>query len=214
MNFVDFYYKKDKRKLVEDNNRKSVFTFGRFNPPTKGHLKLMQKVHTFANKVGADPYIFTSQSTDGGLPGKKNKGRNPLDWHTKNQFIRKLVPWANIPDAAEIKTPFQIIPYLVEKGYSHVYFVVGSDRVEEFEKRWIPYASESFQEVKIVSAGQRDPDAEGVSGMSGTKAREAAYSGDIAKFRVATGWDGDISYKLMNAVRERLPAPRLENNVN
>lgn len=168
-------------------------------------MKLMQKVHDVANKVGGDPYIFTSQSTDGGLPGRKNKGKNPLDWTTKNNFIRKLVPWANIPNAVEVKTPFQVITYLQEKGYSHVIFVAGSDRVPEFEKRWLPYANEAFQEAQVISAGQRDPDAEGVSGMSGTKAREAAQSGDFAKFRVATGWDGSTAEQLMNAVRTRLP---------
>lgn len=204
MSFRDYYYKEPTR-IFEGNGKTAVFTFGRLNPPTAGHMKLMQKVHTTANKVGGDAYIFTSQSTDGGLPGKKNKGKNPLDWQTKNAFIKKLVPWANIPNAPEVKTPFQIIPYLEEKGYENVIFVAGSDRVPEFEKRWKPYADEHFNNVEVISAGQRDPDAEGAAGMSGTRARVAAKSGDIAKFRAATGWDGNAAMELMNAVRERLP---------
>lgn len=204
MSFKDFY-NKPPRKITEAEGKTAVFTFGRLNPPTAGHMKLMQKVHDVANKVGGDPYIFTSQSSDGGLPGKKNKGRNPLDWHTKNAFIRKLVPWASIPEAVEVKTPFQVMGYLADKGYTNVIFIAGSDRVPEFEKRWLPYAKEYFDNAEVVSAGQRDPDAEGVSGMSGSKAREAAMTGDTAKFRVATGWNGPVADQLMMAVKERLP---------
>jgi hypothetical protein len=206
MTFKDYYYRKPRsNKLDEGSNRTAVFTFGRLNPPTAGHMKLMQKVHTVANKVGGDPYIFTSQTTDGGLPGKKNKGRNPLDWQTKNDFIRKLVPWANIPNAVEVKNPFQVMGYLGNKGYDNIIFVAGSDRVPEFEKRWLPYARENFKDASVISAGQRDPDAEGAAGMSGTRARQAAKTGDMAKFKVATGWDGNVAGALMNAVRDRLP---------
>lgn len=165
----------------------------------------MKSVHDVANKVGGDPFIFTSQTTDGGLPGKKNKGRNPLDWKTKNAFMRRLVPWAHIPDAQEVKTPFQVMGYLAEKGYNKIIFVAGSDRVPEYEKRWLPYAQEHFAEASVVSAGQRDPDAEGATGMSGTRAREAAATGDLAKFRASTGWEGELSAQLMNAVKGRLP---------
>lgn len=95
--------------------------------------------------------------------------------------------------------------YLAEKGYNKIIFVAGSDRVPEYEKRWLPYAQEHFAEASVVSAGQRDPDAEGATGMSGTRAREAAATGDLAKFRASTGWEGELSAQLMNAVKGRLP---------
>lgn len=204
MSFNNYFYHKS-LPMVESNGKTAVFCFGRYQPPTKGHLRLMQKVHALAEEVGGDAYVFTSQTTDGNLSGKKNKGRNPLDWNTKNRFIKKLIPWGNISEAAEIKNPFNVINYFKNKGYDKVIFVAGSDRVSEFEERWIPYAKEQFNESKVISAGQRDPDSSGINGINGTKARHSAKEDNFAKFKIATGWDGEIAEDLMNAIKEKLP---------
>ena len=116
--------------------------------------------------------------------------------------MKEVFPHANIMKVPEIKTPHDVLEYFDKRGFTEVIFVVGSDRVDEFEKRWKPYAMEIFENAEIVSAGSRDPDAEGVSGMSATKARQAAVENSIGAFRAATGWTGDIAKKMLMAVRE------------
>ena len=185
-----------------DNDAKTkiaVFTFGRFSPPTKGHLKLIDKTIDTAKEKGGKHFIFPSQTVDKKKDPEKSK--NPLDWNTKVKFMKEVFPHANIVKNSEIKTPHHVIEYLEGKGFTDVYFVVGSDRVPEFETRWLPYANEIFRTVGIISAGARDPDAEGVSGMSATKARDAAKENDVGKFRAATGWTGDVVTTMMRAVR-------------
>lgn len=187
--FVNKPKPKKKKKRV-------VFTFGRMNPPTKGHMKLIDKTMHEAGKD--DHVIFLSQVQD--------KKKNPLDWKTKVAFLKRVVPNIQIANAPEAKSPFQAIDWLEKHGYTDVTFVVGSDRMEEFERRLTPYAKELFDSFNIVNAGQRDPDAEGVSAMSGTKARESALDGDEGKFRAATGWDKDDAVWLLRAVRKGMEA--------
>ncbi len=173
----------------------AVFTFGRFNPPTGGHEKMINAVNEVAKNRGGTPFIFPSTTHD----AKKN----PLPHDVKVQFMSKLFPGSNVVNEPSIKNPFQASGYLNSNGFTDLVMVVGSDRVEEFRNRF-NRATEYFDSFEIVSAGERDPDAEGVSGMSGTKAREAAISGDIGKFRAATGWDGELASLLMKAVRDGL----------
>lgn len=203
MNFQNYINLTEREDI--GSGKIAVFSFGRFQPPTKGHMKLIQKVNETANKVKGDPFICVSQTTDGGISGPKNKGKNPLDWKTKIEFIKKMMPSVNIIDDISLKTPFQVSEWLSSQGYSECIFVVGNDRVEEFKNRWLPYANKDFQKAEVVSAGQRDPDSDKVMGMSGTKARNAAMNNDLAAFTVATGWTGPIAQELMNAVRQRLP---------
>jgi hypothetical protein len=116
--------------------------------------------------------------------------------------MKQVFPHATIMKVKEAITPHMVNEYLEKHGFTDVYFVVGSDRVKEFKVRWLPYANELFDKTGIISAGTRDPDAEGISGMSATKAREAARQNDIGKFRAATGWGGEIARKMMRAVQE------------
>ena len=190
----------EKEKPIRKGNKIAVFAFGRFNPPTKGHLKLIDKTIAVAKEKGGEHFIFPSQTTDKKKDPKKSK--NPLNWDIKVNFMKQVFPKATIMKVPEVKSPHHVIEYLEKHGFTDVYFVVGSDRVKEFETRWLPYGKEVFNNVGIVSAGTRDPDAEGISGMSATKAREAAAEGSIGKFRAATGWDGRVAEKMMRAVRE------------
>jgi nicotinic acid mononucleotide adenylyltransferase len=189
----------EKEKVEPTNKKVAVFTFGRFNPPTKGHQKLIDKTIAVAKEKGGEHFIFPSQTVDKKKDPEKSK--NPLDWDTKVSFMKQLFPKANISKVSEVITPHHVIDYLEEKGFTDIYFVVGSDRVEDFEARWVPYAKEIFNTAGIVSAGSRDPDAEGISGMSATKARDAAKEGNVGKFRAATGWSGSVAEELMNAVK-------------
>lgn len=187
-------------KSAETGEKKlAVFAFGRFNPPTRGHKKLVDAVIEVANKRGGDPYIMTSHSHD---PEK-----NPLDYDTKVAFMRELFSYANIVHdgeggavTEEIKNIFNAVGFLNNMGYTDVILVAGSDRVPEYQKRFSK-SEEFYDSFEVVSSGERDPDAEGTSGMSGTKAREAAASGDVGKFRAATGWEGEVARRLMAAVR-------------
>jgi hypothetical protein len=170
----------------------AVFNYGRFQCPTRGHERLIKTVISEAAAREADHFIFPSRSHD---PIK-----NPLDPETKIKFLRELFPFANIVDDPTVKNPFSALRFLLERRYEHLVLVVGGDRVDSM-RSLKNSALKTFKTFEIVSAGQRDPDGEGVGGMSGTKARQAALAGNITAFRNATGWTGDVSVRLMAAVR-------------
>ena len=190
----------------------AVFTFGRFNPPTKGHAKLIAATLKMAETKGGDAFIFASQTVD--KPSKRTgmvnpaSSKNPLAWKVKVAFMQAVFPEASkaIQAVPEIKSPFQVPLWLGQHGYTDVYFVAGSDRVEEYNHNIGDTARQYFDHIEVVSAGTRDPDAEGITGMSASKAREAARNNDLPMFRAATGWDGDIALKMMAEVRKGMGA--------
>ena len=153
-------------------------TFGRFNPPTVGHEKLLDKVAKEAKTSGGEYRIYPSRSED---PKK-----NPLDAGTKVKYMRMAYPdHANsIVDNPDMRTIFDVLTALDSDGYSSVNIVVGGDRVSEFNSLAQKYNGDlyTFDEIKVVSAGDRDPDAEGVEGMSASKMRKAAVEGDFDTF--------------------------------
>ena len=153
-------------------------TFGRFNPPTVGHEKLLDTVAKEAKSSGGEYRIYPSRSED---PKK-----NPLDAGTKIKYMRLAYPdHANaIVDNPDMRTIFDVLTALDTDGYSSVNIVVGGDRVSEFNSLAQKYNGDlyTFEEIKVVSAGGRDPDAEGVEGMSASKMRKAAVEGDFDTF--------------------------------
>ena len=164
-------------------------TFGRFNPPTVGHEKLLAKVAQEAKSNGGEYRIYPSRSQD---PKK-----NPLDPGTKIKFMRLAYPdHANaIVDSDNMRTIFDVLSALDSDGYSSVNIVVGGDRVSEFNSLATKYNGKlyTFDEIKVTSAGGRDPDAEGVEGMSASKMRKAAVEGDFDTFD--DGLTKDLSKK-------------------
>jgi hypothetical protein len=178
-----------------------VVTFGRFNPPTIGHEKLLNAV---ASTAGKKPYrIYVSQSQD--------KKKNPLPYDEKIKFLRKMFPRyaRNIIDDASIKTIFDIAVKLNTEGFTHFILVVGSDRVSNFKELLDKYngvkaahGEYKFESIEVVSAGERDPDSDEVSAMSATKLRAAAAEGDLSAFSkgLPNGF-GDVQ-DLFNAVRK------------
>ena len=177
-------------------------TFGRFNPPTVGHEKLLAKVAREAKANGGEYRIYPSRSED---PKK-----NPLDAGTKIKYMRMAYPdHANaIVDNGDMRTIFDVLTALDSDGYSSVNIVVGGDRVSEFNSLAQKYNGElyTFDEIKVTSAGERDPDAEGVEGMSASKMRKAAAEDDFDAFSQGTpeGLGKDGSEKLFLTLRQAM----------
>lgn len=165
--------------------KKVVFTFGRFQPPTIGHAKLINKVISEASRLGAEGRVYTSQS--------EGDSKNPLPWAFKNDLLQKLFPKAKVMHDRNAKTAFNVCRILSDDGYEDVTMVVGSDRVEEFKTtigKYIKLSSDphfdpskhySFKRFNVVSAGQRTIGS-GVSGASGTKMRDFVRQDDFNGF--------------------------------
>jgi hypothetical protein len=172
--------------------------FGRFNPPTVGHEKLLKSAKRISS--GGDIKIYPSRSQD---PKK-----NPLDPNKKVSFMKKMFPEFenNIINDEDMKTIFNVLVAANEDGYTNVNIVVGSDRQAEFENLAQKYNGDlyNFDQIRVISAGVRDADAEGVEGMSASKMRKAVMDDDFASFRKGTPKtldDGDAK-SLFNAVRQ------------
>ena len=171
--------------------------FGRFNPPTVGHGKLLAAAKKAS--AGGDLKIYPSRSQD---PKK-----NPLDPDMKISFMKKMFPdySENIVNDDEMKSIFNVLITASEEGYKNVNIVVGSDRQAEFENLAQKYNGElyDFELIRVISAGVRDADAEGVEGMSASKMRKAVVDGDFDAFRRGTPKDLDDgdTQALFDAVR-------------
>lgn len=172
--------------------------FGRFNPPTVGHEKLLKAARKAA--TGGDLKIYPSRTQD----AKKN----PLDPDMKISFMKKMFPdfEENIINDDEMRSIFNVLIAASEAGYANVNIVVGSDRQSEFENLAQKYNGDlyNFDLIRVISAGVRDADAEGVAGMSASKMRKSVIDNDFESFRRGTPKtldDGDTQ-ALFDAVRQ------------
>ena len=164
-------------------DKKIVTSFGRMNPPTVGHQKLIDAVLHKAKAEDADHDIRVSHSQD----AKKN----PLTQEQKLHHIRKMFPGVNFSGSSKEHPSFiHHLKDLHEKGYTHVTMIAGSDRVPEYQKTVDKYNKPEneggqfhFKSIKVVSAGHRDPDAEGTEGMSASKMRQHAQEGNYHSFK-------------------------------
>ena len=172
--------------------------FGRFNPPTVGHEKLLKSAKRIS--AGGDIKIYPSRSQD---PKK-----NPLDPDSKVSYMKKMFPdfEEDIINDEDMKTIFDVLINANESGYTNVNIVVGSDRQAEFENLAQKYNGElyNFDQIRVISAGVRDADAEGVEGMSASKMRKAVIDDDFKSFRSGTpkALDDGETKALFNAVRQ------------
>ena len=166
-------------KLVEARGDEVTFTFGRFNPPTIGHEKLMNATQ----KVGRNYRVYASHTQDA--------ARNPLDYRTKVRYMKRMFPKhsRNI-ESGNIRTAIDAAVKLHGEGFKNLTMVVGSDRVKEFDDLLKKYNGVqarhgfyNFKTIKVKSAGERDPDAEGLRGMSASKMRKAAQDNDYNSFK-------------------------------
>ena len=197
--------------LREDDRATAVFAFGRFNPPTIGHQKLLDKVISMAKQVNGKGYIFLSQ--------KQNNKTDPLSFKEKQDYLKMFYPQLAIGDAG-VKTIIQALQKIQAEGRTRIVMIAGSDRVMEFQKLLNQYNGKpdkqgndlyKFDSIDVVSAGERDPDQEGASGASASKARELANKGQEHEFsKIIMG--GNNGKKLYNIIQGRLGKQIDENN--
>jgi nicotinamide mononucleotide adenylyltransferase len=171
--------------------------FGRFNPPTVGHEKLLQAAEKASQ--GGDLKIYPSRTQD-------NK-KNPLDPDMKVSYMRKMFPKyeEQIVNDSEMISIFNVLTTAYEEGYKNVNIIVGSDRQAEFENLANKYNKDlyDFKQIRVISAGVRDADAEGVEGMSASKMRKAVADNDFEAFKKGTpsgAKEGDVQ-AMYDAVR-------------
>ena len=171
--------------------------FGRFNPPTTGHEKLLQAAEKAAQ--GGDFKIYPSRTQD---PKK-----NPLDPDMKVSYMRKMFPKyeEQIVNDSEMISIFNVLTTAYEEGYKNVNIIVGADRQAEFENLANKYNKDlyDFKQIRVISAGVRDADAEGVEGMSASKMRKAVADDDYAAFKSGSpsgAKEGDVR-AMFDAVR-------------
>ena len=197
--------------LNEDDRSTAVFAFGRFNPPTIGHQKLLDKVISMTKQVNGKGYVFLSQ--------KQNNKTDPLTFKEKQDYIKMFYPQLAIGDAG-VKTIIQALQKIQAEGRTRIVMIAGSDRVMEFQKLLNQYNGKpdkagndlyKFDSIDVVSAGERDPDQEGTSGASASKARELANKGQEHEFsKVIMG--GNTGKKLYDILQDRLGKQIDENN--
>ena len=181
-----------------ESPKQATFTFGRFNPPTTGHEKLIKALAS----QGGDVMVFPSHSQD---PKK-----NPLPVAKKIAYMKKMFPrYARNIKTSKSRTVFEIATELQKLGYTDVVMVVGSDRVKEFTSLLMKYNGVKgrhgfydFETIKVLSAGERDPDAEGVEGMSASKMRAAAIDNDYDSFKLGLPKGFKEGEKLFKDIRQ------------
>ena len=197
--------------LREDDRATAVFAFGRFNPPTIGHQKLLDKVMAMTKQVNGKGYVFLSQ--------KQNNKTDPLTFKEKQDYMKMFYPQLAIGDAG-VKTIIQALQKIQAEGRTRIVMIAGSDRVMEFQKLLNQYNGKpdkagndlyKFDSIDVVSAGERDPDQEGASGASASKARELANKGQEHEFsKIIMG--GNTGKKLYNILQDRIAEQIDENN--
>jgi hypothetical protein len=194
--------KKISKKEVSDKSETGIedtitVVFGRFNPPTIGHEKLLRAAEKAA--VGGNLKIYPSRTQD---PKK-----NPLDPDMKISYMKKMFPdfEDNIINDSEMKTIFNVLIAASEEGYKNVNIIVGSDRQAEFDNLAQKYNGDlyDFEKIDVISAGVRDADSEGVEGMSASKMRKSVVDDDFDSFRRGTPktLDDGETQSLFDAVR-------------
>jgi len=198
-------------ELFEQSGKTVAVAFGRMNPPTIGHQKVVEAI--LKQKADAH-FLFVSQTHQ---PTGKNKTRlsNPLPFDIKLGFIQQAFPNIDIGDTS-VSTAIGMLQFLEKQGFENVIFVAGSDRVASFtelfnKQNGVDY---NLKSIKVVSSGTRDPDAEGAEGMSASKMRAAAIANDLESFKTGlpVGLQGDAK-EVFSAVRQGLE-PWLDEKVS
>ena len=184
----------------------AVFVFGRFNPPTIGHEKLINAVIAVNQREGGTALIYGSHTQD--------SRKNPLTHKQKFKWLIKMFPRMrkSLQNKATEKDVMEIAAGLNGK-HNKLIMIAGSDRVLEFKSLLNSYNGVDskhgfykFEEIEVISAGERDPDADGASGMSASKMRKAATQGDFEAFQMGASSELTVKEKrnMMNDVRKGL----------
>lgn len=182
------------RQLFEQNSKTAVVAFGRMNPPTIGHLKLIEKMKS----IPGDHLLFLSHSQD--------PKQNPLSFQEKRSFASNFFPGIIVGND-QVKTPMHMMSFLEQQGYTDIVYVAGSDRVPEFDKLLNTYNGKiyNFNSINVINAGERDPDADGAEGMSASKMRAAVAADDFEAFRHGVP-DQTVAQQMFDAVKAGMAA--------
>ncbi len=201
--------------IYEQKDKHVVFAFGRMNPPTVGHEKLVDAIKAHAEKVGGEAHIYLSKSHD--------KKKNPLDYETKHAFAKKAFGSVVKHTPEGHSNVFGILKHLHNQGFTHATLVAGDDRVEDYKRIANSYNGPgkdfNFKKIEVKSAGARDPDAEGVEGMSASKMRSLASAGSHKEFKAGLPKNLQQHHKevmdtLRHALHEELTPEELQEVVS
>jgi nicotinic acid mononucleotide adenylyltransferase len=201
---------KDYKQLIKELSSKTVvFAFGRFNPPTIGHELLVKAVKKLAQQRKADHVIYASRSQD--------SKKNPLSVDKKVKYLKLMFPNTNFAAANDEARTFIEVAKQLNKKYKNIIMIGGSDRVQEFKRLLSTYNGKefNFDTIEVVSAGERDPDADDASGMSASKMRQLAVKGNYAEFKKGLPSSvRDIDGKrLMNDIREGMGVESIKEQI-
>ena len=185
--------------MADEQEKHIVFSYGRMNPPTAGHSKVVDKVKSHAEKIGANHAVIVSHS--------QNSKTDPLHHEHKKEYLRHIHPDVNFENSTKEHPHFLAqLKKFNQEGHSHATMVVGSDRVKQFKALAHKYNGKeyNYKKIHILSAGQRDPDAEGVAGISGTKMRNHASGNDYKSFKAGlhANHSDEHAKKLFKATRQ------------
>ena len=196
--------------MAEDKH--IVFSYGRMNPPTAGHSKVVDKVKSHADKIGANHAVVVSHS--------QNNKTDPLHHEHKKEYLRHIHPDVNFEHSTKDHPHFLAqLKKFHQEGHTHATMVVGSDRVKQFKalanKYNGPKGDYNYKKIHILSAGQRDPDAEGVAGISGTKMRNHASGNDFKSFKAGLhpNHSDEHAKKLFKATRQGMNLQKEERGM-
>lgn len=194
-------------EFLNEDVREITFTFGRFNPPTRGHGYLFNQLRNIAED--RNYLIFTSQTQD--------KKKNPLSYDEKIQFAREMFPThaRNIVKDTSIKTIFDVLVRLFNRGYEKINLVVGDDRIQEMRQLIIKYNGVESghgyyyfddDQIKVMSSGERDPDgsSDNISSISASRARKAAANNDFNDFQTLFPSNFDNTIGLFKLLRRKM----------
>ena len=185
--------------------KKAVIAWGRMNPVTSGHEQLVNKVKSVARRERGEPRIYLSHT--------QNAKKDPLQYKDKIAMTKKA--FGSVVKQSASRTLIQLMQELQKAGFTEITMVAGSDRVSEYNTLLNKYNGKdyTFDKIKVVSAGQRDPDAEGTAGMSATKLRQAAVDGDMETFTsgVPSSLSKPDTKKLYKLVRKGLLVEEIES---
>ena len=196
-------FKQYLEERIED--KAVVIAYGRYNPPTIGHQKLIDTIRETAIKNNTDAIVAPSHTQD--------KDKNPLSYSEKEEILREMSKGINIVDQG--KTFISLLQFLQQQGYTKIIHVAGSDRIPEFQKLIETYNGKpdkkgvipfSFNSYSFVSAGERDPDSDGIEGMSASKLRQLAREGDLESFKqgMSDKISDDLKQKTYDKIRNSI----------
>ena len=196
--------------MADEQEKHIVFSYGRMNPPTAGHSKVVDKVKSHADKIGANHSVIVSHS--------QNNKTDPLHHEHKKEYLRHIHPDVNFEHSTKEHPHFLAqLKKFNQEGHSHATMVVGSDRVKQFKSLAQKYNGKeyNYKKINILSAGHRDPDAEGVAGISGTKMRNHASGNDFKSFKAGlhANHSDEHAKKLFKATRQGMNLQKEERGM-